>query len=124
MKKRTSTVFLMWVMGICLHAHISIAAVSKSNGTTAHCDGSVEECLIVHHMDSQLPTISSSNFRRILVTLDQRVVGHAGKANKPFSDCKYLSGGYIKCGASVGSGTDNHCAEANYDRLCHNVNPS
>ncbi|XP_027930150.1 uncharacterized protein LOC114186294 [Vigna unguiculata] len=64
MKKQGSTRFLMWVM-ICVHVYLVIAAVSlsESNDSTSVCNGSVEDC---HHLDSQLPTVSSSHFRRIL----------------------------------------------------------
>ena len=60
-KQLASRRLLMWVM-----VHLSISGVlSKSNHTTTTtsllCDGSVEDCLNVHHLDSQLPTISSSH---------------------------------------------------------------
>lgn len=69
MKKPSLTSFVVWViMVIWLHAHVSIGAMSsKANDTISLCDGSVEDCLIVHHhLDSPLPTISSSHLRRIL----------------------------------------------------------
>ncbi|QCE12701.1 hypothetical protein DEO72_LG10g3949 [Vigna unguiculata] len=67
MKKQGSTRFLMWVM-ICVHVYLVIAAVSlsESNDSTSVCNGSVEDCLTLHHLDSQLPTVSSSHFRRML----------------------------------------------------------
>ncbi|KAG5026475.1 hypothetical protein AAZX31_08G243000 [Glycine max] len=129
MKKRGSgRRFLMWVMVIWLHAHLSIAAeLSKSNDTdtaseSSVCDGSVEDCLNnVHRLDSELlPTISSSHFRRIL----------AGGANKVVFDtlksaaflCTTING-YRRCGARVPpGGIPNRCAnKGSFLRNCHKI---
>ncbi|KAH1156354.1 hypothetical protein GLYMA_18G270300v4 [Glycine max] len=85
MKKQASTFFLMWLMVISLQTHITIAALSKSNGTISLCDGSVEDCLNVDHLDSQLPTISSSHFRRIL--LAGQNTGGTPDPNNPAIKC-------------------------------------
>ncbi|XP_047152349.1 uncharacterized protein LOC124824033 [Vigna umbellata] len=88
MKKQASTRFLMYVM-ISLHIYLINAAVSlsESNDSTSVCNGSVEDCLSVHHLDSQLPTVSSSHFRRILAEGDgQRTAGTADP-NNPFYKC-------------------------------------
>ncbi|WVZ05872.1 hypothetical protein V8G54_019218 [Vigna mungo] len=82
MKKQASTRLLMWVM-ICLHAYLIIAAVSlsESNDSTSVCNGSVEDCLRLHHLDSQLPTVSSSHFQRMLAEDNGRKTGRIEDPN-------------------------------------------
>ncbi|KAG5001211.1 hypothetical protein JHK87_022283 [Glycine soja] len=115
MKKQASSTFLMWVMVISLHAHLIIAAVSKSNGTISVCDGSVEDCLNVVHLDSELlPTISSSHFRRILAGKYDGVTNDALIPDKPFKGCK-IGEAYRSCLAQV-EGRARNCAI--YNRVC------
>ncbi|KAG4922751.1 hypothetical protein HKD37_18G052156 [Glycine soja] len=110
-KQLASRRFLMWVM-----VHLSISGVlSKSNHTTTSllCDGSVEDCLHVHHLDSQLPTISSSHFRRILA-------GGSCSQNKFATGCTPdaslaagpmgLTGRYVANGVRPDSGPPSRCA--------------
>lgn len=78
MKKPSSTPFLIWVMVITLHAHLSIAAASNSNESTSLCDGSLKDCLMVHQLDSQFPTITT----RMLAQMDH-VTSDLTNANKP-----------------------------------------
>ncbi|KAH1156345.1 hypothetical protein GLYMA_18G269800v4 [Glycine max] len=107
-KQLASRRLLMWVM-----VHLSISGVlSKSNHTTTSvlCDGSVEDCLHVHHLDSQLPTISSSHFRRILAE-GSCPSGTGGTSNPGPAACSGLSGHYVSNGAKPGPGTDSRCAD-------------
>ncbi|KAK7374642.1 hypothetical protein VNO80_08079 [Phaseolus coccineus] len=81
MKKRSSTPFLIWVMVITLHAHLSIAAMSNSNDSTLLCDGSLQDCLIVPQLGSQFPTITDSCFN----------------PRKPVIRCRIIYNGYRFC---------------------------
>ncbi|RZB53900.1 uncharacterized protein LOC114395833 [Glycine soja] len=117
-KQLASRRLLMWVM-----VHLSISGVlSKSNHTTTSvvCDGSVEDCLNVHHLDSQLPTISSTHFRRILAGVINPVTA---LTNNPATSAGCPSShGYVKCGAATGSGQDSRCADKNaYYKPCHYI---
>lgn len=119
MKKRSSTSFVVWVIvGIWLHAHVSIGAMSssKSNDTTSVCDGSVEDCLIVHHnLDSQLPTISSDRVSRMLADGSKYAptLKTGNKHGTPFCSTK---NGYKDCSA-IADGKI-HCQEVT-NRACH-----
>ncbi|XP_047162688.1 uncharacterized protein LOC124832514 [Vigna umbellata] len=88
MKKQASSRLLMWVM-ICLQVYLIIAAVSlsESNDSTSVCNGSVEDCLRLHHLDSQLPTVSSSHFRRILSGANGQNTAGTADPNNPFYKC-------------------------------------
>ncbi|BAT83261.1 hypothetical protein VIGAN_04038600 [Vigna angularis var. angularis] len=88
MKRQASTRLLMWVM-ICLQVYLIIAAVSlsESNDSTSVCNGSVEDCLRLHHLDSQLPTVSSSHFQRMLAEANDRKTTGTGDPNNPFFKC-------------------------------------
>ncbi|KAL2329828.1 hypothetical protein Fmac_017409 [Flemingia macrophylla] len=120
MNKRASTPFLMWLVVILLHAHLhlSIEAVSKSNDSTSECDGSVEECLNlnIHHLDSQLPTISTSHLSRILAEAN-KYSSLKSEISKSPSFCSN-NNGYKDCLASYqGSSTCNDI----HKRDCHYV---
>lgn len=114
-KQLASRRLLMWVM-----VHLSISGVlSKSNHTTTTtsllCDGSVEDCLNVVHLDSELlPTISSSHFRRILAGKYDGVTNDALIPDKPFKGCK-IGEAYRSCLAQV-EGRARNCAI--YKRGC------
>ncbi|BAT83252.1 hypothetical protein VIGAN_04037300 [Vigna angularis var. angularis] len=111
MKKR-----VMWVMVIWLYGLLSIATSSKSNGTTSLCDASVEDCLL----DSWLPTISSSHFRRVLVDNLQFPTTNTAKPDEtPF---KSTSEGYKNGGPTRKKGPS-QCPDT-YSRPCHDVNSS
>ncbi|KAG4378096.1 hypothetical protein GLYMA_18G270051v4 [Glycine max] len=117
-KQLASRRFLMWVM-----VHLSISGVlSKSNHTTTSlvCDGSVENCLIVHHLDSQLPTISSSHFRRILA--EGSCPSPTGGTSNPgnAAACSGPSGHYVSNGAKPDSVIPSACADPYaYHRGCY-----
>ncbi|CAJ1834192.1 unnamed protein product [Sphenostylis stenocarpa] len=113
---------VMWVMVI----YLSIAAVSvmsNSNGTTPLCDGSVEDCLNVHHLDSQLPTVSSSHLRRILDQTAKEVVPGTMNPSKASPGCRNVGQFYLNCGSSIKDSIQNHCAEAPQNRRCSDINP-
>ena len=121
-KQLASRRLLMWVM---VHLRIS-GVLSKSNHTTTTtsllCDGSVEDCLNVHHLDSQLPTISSTHFRRILAgekcCRGNTQTAGTGDPNNP-NFCSTATG-YRKCGAATDPGQPNRCADPNaFHRGCH-----
>ncbi|QCE12695.1 hypothetical protein DEO72_LG10g3943 [Vigna unguiculata] len=117
MVKRAWSPFLMWVMVIWLYGILSIAASSKSNGTTSLCDGSIEDCLL----DSWLPTISSSNFRRVLDNnhLDFNTPKTQNADKTPFDS---TPGGYKDGGAAHEKGQP-RCGDIN-KRNCHYVDSS
>ncbi|XP_014497545.1 uncharacterized protein LOC106759047 [Vigna radiata var. radiata] len=117
MKKKASTRLLMWVM-ICLNAYLIIAAVSllESNDSTSVCNGSVEDCLRLHHLDSQLPTVSSSHFRRILAGANDQKTAGTADPNNPAIKCKKAKE-YTSCLAAY-QGQDAHCGTYNRGTRC------
>ncbi|XP_027928206.1 uncharacterized protein LOC114184968 [Vigna unguiculata] len=125
MKKRGSTIpLVMWIL-VIYHCVAAVSVMSMSNVTTSLCDGSLEDCLNVIHLDSQLPTISSSHFRRILAQADDPVTKNTPNPNNPAVRCSYPNGHYKKCGAQANpGGTDSHCPYTSYKRDCVNINPN
>ncbi|WVZ05087.1 hypothetical protein V8G54_018433 [Vigna mungo] len=109
MKKRAWSPLVMWVMVIWLYGLLSIAASSKSNGTTSLCDASVEDCLL----DSWLPTISSSHFRRVLDDKDKYSSLKTGNRNKPAAIIDPATGRYKNSGPGAGPGQPS-CRNAYY----------
>ncbi|KAL2329831.1 hypothetical protein Fmac_017412 [Flemingia macrophylla] len=127
MKKRASlsisTMLVMCVMVIWFDAHLSIAQVFEweSNGTTSWCDGSVEECLInlnIHHLDSQLPTISTSHLSRILADKTDKYSSLRTQNGDNPAFCS-TNTGYIDCLANY-KRSSKRCEEI-YKRDCHFV---
>lgn len=122
MKKRASTILLlMWVM-VIYHCVAAVSGMSKSNVTTSLCDGSVEDCLNAIHLDSQLPTISSSHFRRILAQNDKQVTDNLQTSDQA-TKCRDINKFYRKCGANTNPGLDKICAHEQFNRNCPNINP-
>ncbi|KAL2329832.1 hypothetical protein Fmac_017413 [Flemingia macrophylla] len=122
MKKKASTIStLLVIMVIWFDAHLSIAQVLEweSNGTTSECDGSVEECLNlnIHHLDSQLPTISTSHLSRILAETDGYSSLHTLNGDNP-AFCS-TNTGYKNCLADPRS-SKVRCQEPT-KRDCHYV---
>ncbi|XP_022635267.1 uncharacterized protein LOC111241467 [Vigna radiata var. radiata] len=99
----------MWIM-ICLHAYLIIAAVSlsESNDSSSVCNGSVEDCLRLHHLDSQLPTVSSSHFQRMLAEANGRKTPGTADPNNPAIKCKKAKE-YRSCLAAA-EVRDRHCS--------------
>ncbi|KAG4937505.1 hypothetical protein JHK85_052424 [Glycine max] len=102
--------------------NVNSRVLSKSNHTTTTtsllCDGSVEDCLNVHHLDSQLPTISSTHFRRILAGSNNQVT--EGTSDPAHPALCPSSHGYVKCGAATDPGQPNRCADNDaFYRPCH-----
>ncbi|KAK7394388.1 hypothetical protein VNO78_14915 [Psophocarpus tetragonolobus] len=115
MMKGSSNPLLVLVMVIWLHANVSnIAAVSKWNDT---CDGSVEECLNVHNLESQLPTVSSSHLGRMLAQTNHLVTPGTNNADNT-AVCETING-YKRCGAKVDP-TPSPCRDI-HDRGCHYI---
>ncbi|BAT83258.1 hypothetical protein VIGAN_04038300 [Vigna angularis var. angularis] len=116
MKKQASTRLLMWVM-ICLQVYLIIAAVSlsESNDSTSVCNGSLEDCLRLYHLDSQLPTVSSSHFQRMLAEANRPTDG-TGDPNNPAIKCKTAQD-YRSCLAAY-QGQDAHCGTYNRGTRC------
>ncbi|KAL9297292.1 hypothetical protein ACSQ67_023188 [Phaseolus vulgaris] len=93
MKKLSSTPFLIWVMVITLHAHLSIAAVSNANDSTPLCDGSLQDCLIFHQLDSEFPTITTTMVAKSSLVTPSNVFN----PRKPAIRCRIINNGYRFC---------------------------
>ncbi|BAT83246.1 hypothetical protein LR48_Vigan03g015000 [Vigna angularis] len=115
MKKRSATGFLIWVVVITLHAHLSIAAVSNSNETMSLCDGSLQDCPILHPLDSQFPTITAR-----MLAEGNPVTGNTNNKYKQAIICKNYPQGYRYCPPlhpKLGNKIHENC-QSDYKRNC------
>lgn len=102
MKKQSAARLLLWVVMIMLHEHLSIAAVRNSNETMSLCDGSLQDCPILHQLESQFATITA----RMLAEGNPLINSKVFNKNRPVVNkrvCRdYI--GYRSCAPFGGSG--------------------